>query len=1181
MHRLGLPRVHRDEAELPPDQRPPEQEQAEPVRDDAEEDARELRDELLEPPHAAPQDLDPGEVPREAVVVEHRLHVEHVRVSLHHLPDSVDGAVQRGPRRVEQRVGLAEGLGVVVLIERLVMRQTGGVRLVPAVHSDVVDVRVHHQVRLREGFAHDDLFSDLGLADVDAVFHVHRVVVGHPAFRVVLGEELLAAHVLELVVADEPVQRDGAHELDVALVDALLDAPPLGLLEDDLANVGRAHRRERDADVVERHEDLRSLLLRHQLSDLLAQRGLTDRVVQRLLDHRRHRRPVARGVRADAGVRHARARGELLHAHRLAELHEHLLAGLGGEHLGGMEVPRGGRGGRGSAGRGGKIAGVRVVERGSVQSGRAARARRADAPSGGGGGEGAHGGDERHGTSLLPSRDRDAPRRAAPGRPRATRRRGERPRGGEHHQRRTRGKDEERRSRVPGECGREGRAMPFQKERPASCRCFGFGIGFICDFASLTSEIFRLVPNRIFPNRSVVRPLRSPLGRAVPWSDEKLTPSRVQPAHHRRVYFARRRRGARGRSRRARLAPPPRARVASRLHARPRRPRRGPIARARVGRPRLLRPRGARGVASGGRGRAGGRRARGGCRRTARAGALLEASRGVRHHQVPHAPRRAPRLLRRVELPRVRLAGRGDERRGHRGGRAVRGAAQDAPRRARRRLERLRLHAVRAHGRGRQRPRPGRLPPPPLEAPDVRRRAEDPAPAAERSRADATRSSSREEDASPPSASSSSSRRSPHLPEWDDRSLTGGERRAARRTPEAPAADARDASLEIDYVSVINRALPDDVRVLAWSYVDASFSARFDCSYRHYKYFFADPGGGGLDLDAMRDAARRLEGEHDFRNLCKMDAKNVHNYVRRVDSCRVYAEGEESDEERSDDDDAEEAGMNGLGFWGEENRRSARFRDRPRGATSLCHISIKGTAFLWHQVRCVAALLFLVGLGREDPSVVDALLDLRRTPRKPQFEMAPEEPLLLWRVGHEPGTRAVDRERRREGAARGARREARAETRRAARALDAGVDAPRARRVGLPADRLAASATLSVTASSRSAAPHVRLAERATEPTYEERREQLRERGGGKARAANAYRATVESFVRDEGLGGTGGRGRTSDSFGDSGAGGGRRVFFRVEVETRSTCLSHSALYTRRSAGLIMPASPPNALSLF
>ena len=402
-----------------------------------------------------------------------------------------------------------------------------------------------------------------------------------------------------------------------------------------------------------------------------------------------------------------------------------------------------------------------------------------------------------------------------------------------------------------------------------------------------------------------------------------------------------------------------------------------------------------------------------------------------------------------------------------------------------------------------------------------------PAPAAERSRADATRSSSREEDASPSPRASSSSRRSPHLPEWDDRSLTGGERRAARRTPEAPAADARDASLEIDYVSVINRARPDDVRVLAWSYVDASFSARFDCSYRHYKYFFADPGGGGLDLDAMRDAARRLEGEHDFRNLCKMDAKNVHNYVRRVDSCRVYAEGEESDEERSDDDDAEEAGMNnGLGLGGEENRQnSARFRDRPRGATSLCHISIKGTAFLWHQVRCVAALLFLVGLGREDPSVVDALLDLRRTPRKPQFEMAPEEPLLLWRVGHQPGTA-------RWTVSAGAKAQleahvARHAQRHAARLAHWTHAWTRLARDGLvsPADRLAASAALSVTASSRSAAPHARLAERATEPTYEERREQLRERGGGKARAANAYRATVESFVRDEGLGGDGGEG--------------------------------------------------------
>jgi len=38
-------------------------------------------------------------------------------------------------------------------------------------------------------------------------------------------------------------------------------------------------------------------------------------------------------------------------------------------------------------------------------------------------------------------------------------------------------------------------------------------------------------------------------------------------------------------------------------------------------------------------------------------------------------------------------------------------------------------------------------------------------------------------------------------------------------------------------------------------------------------------------------------------------------------------------------------------------------------------------------------------LGREDISVVDRLLDPAHTPRKPQFEMAPDEPLLLWGSG--------------------------------------------------------------------------------------------------------------------------------------------------------------------------------------
>ena len=42
------------------------------------------------------------------------------------------------------------------------------------------------------------------------------------------------------------------------------------------------------------------------------------------------------------------------------------------------------------------------------------------------------------------------------------------------------------------------------------------------------------------------------------------------------------------------------------------------------------------------------------------------------------------------------------------------------------------------------------------------------------------------------------------------------------------------------------------------------------------------------------------------------------------------------------------------------------------------------------QVRCVAAVLIMVGQGLEPPSVVAQLLDVDRHPAKPQYNMAPE-----------------------------------------------------------------------------------------------------------------------------------------------------------------------------------------------
>uniref|UniRef100_A0ACD5XQF6 Uncharacterized protein n=1 Tax=Avena sativa TaxID=4498 RepID=A0ACD5XQF6_AVESA len=165
-----------------------------------------------------------------------------------------------------------------------------------------------------------------------------------------------------------------------------------------------------------------------------------------------------------------------------------------------------------------------------------------------------------------------------------------------------------------------------------------------------------------------------------------------------------------------------------------------------------------------------------------------------------------------------------------------------------------------------------------------------------------------------------------------------------------------DEGSEIDYVRVLNKSLPRDIRVIGWCPVAADFLARFSCLGREYKYLFWK---GGLDTSKMQKAASKFIGEHDFRNFCKMDATNVSNYKRHIRDFDISA-----CDQRSNDDE----------LWA---------------------MTIKGSAFLWHQVRCMVAVLFLIGQGLESPFVVDSLLDITKTPRKPQYTMAPELPLIL------------------------------------------------------------------------------------------------------------------------------------------------------------------------------------------
>ncbi|KAI8578091.1 hypothetical protein K450DRAFT_248976 [Umbelopsis ramanniana AG] len=165
---------------------------------------------------------------------------------------------------------------------------------------------------------------------------------------------------------------------------------------------------------------------------------------------------------------------------------------------------------------------------------------------------------------------------------------------------------------------------------------------------------------------------------------------------------------------------------------------------------------------------------------------------------------------------------------------------------------------------------------------------------------------------------------------------------------------------EIPYIDTLNRILPKDIRVVAWSAAPQDFNARFDCVSRTYKYFFVK---GDLDLDGMRKAASYLIGAHDFRNFCKLDpSKNIQNYERTVLSVDI----------RPVQDITQSPSM------------------------QMYELELKGTAFLWHQVRCMMSVLFLAGQGLEDPEVVRDLLDVQKIPSRPEYIMASDLPLVLY-----------------------------------------------------------------------------------------------------------------------------------------------------------------------------------------
>ena len=167
---------------------------------------------------------------------------------------------------------------------------------------------------------------------------------------------------------------------------------------------------------------------------------------------------------------------------------------------------------------------------------------------------------------------------------------------------------------------------------------------------------------------------------------------------------------------------------------------------------------------------------------------------------------------------------------------------------------------------------------------------------------------------------------------------------------------------ELNYCLLLNRVLPKQIRAISWMpVVTPNYSARFDCIGRTYKYFFPR---GDLNIEKMQEACNNLVGSHDFRNFCKMDVGNgVVTYIRRLDHVQIKTVTKNHE---------------GLTEF------------------DMLYLEIKGSAFLWHQIRCIVAILMLIGQQKESPDVIKELLDVEKYDKKPQYSLASEIPLNLF-----------------------------------------------------------------------------------------------------------------------------------------------------------------------------------------
>lgn len=166
----------------------------------------------------------------------------------------------------------------------------------------------------------------------------------------------------------------------------------------------------------------------------------------------------------------------------------------------------------------------------------------------------------------------------------------------------------------------------------------------------------------------------------------------------------------------------------------------------------------------------------------------------------------------------------------------------------------------------------------------------------------------------------------------------------------------------------LNSRIPGDIRILGVKRVRDDFHARRSATAKEYRYrIFNGPVmlpqerlymaqvHRPLDLELMRQGAERFLGEHDFRAFMANPQREIPSTVRTIYGFSLTRRGRE------------------------------------------ILVKVKGSGFLYKQVRSMVGMLIRVGHRQESPGRITELLDnaMSRTAHVPT---APAQGLSLWRV---------------------------------------------------------------------------------------------------------------------------------------------------------------------------------------